>query len=199
MILTIRTILLESVALVAIVTIFVSTCVGIATANVPTIVSVENTSYPYRGEFWMWHKDEWLVYVKVQIDHANPTPAHYVDWIEVDFMGDPQQFQMDPQPSNPFSVELYLGTLLEWQLSNEPAAKVRVHCTTHGWSAWSNPVPIPEFPAATIVAFTALAASLFILEGKPTMAQLRKTTGKRTRVALAAAYISRIIRESNAA
>ncbi len=47
-------------------------------------------------------------------------------------------------------------------------AKVRAHCTVDGWSAWTSGTPIPEFPVATIVAFTALAASLFILRRKPT-------------------------------
>ena len=165
-----RRILLESVALVAIVTIFVSTCVGIATANVPTIVSVENTS----RIVGLHGGSETEVWVKAQINHATPTATHYIDWIEVDFMGATQQFKQNPQSSDSFSVELYLGLISEFQLTNKPPAKVRAHCTVDGWTGWSSGTPIPEFPAATIVAFTALAASLFMIRSKPSISQFRK-------------------------
>jgi hypothetical protein len=162
-----RRILLESVALVVIVAISASAFVGTAAATVPTIVSVVNTSYVV-GSPQASGSNDVQVYVKAQINHAQPTATHYVDSIEVDFMGATQQFAQKPQSSDSFSVDLFLGTVPDWQLANKPAARVRAHCTVDGWSAWSDPVPIPEFPVATIVAFAALAASLFITRRKPT-------------------------------
>ena len=165
-----RKVLLESVALVTIVTILASTYAGIATANVPTIISVENTSRVSGG----YSTDEIAVYVKVTINHPGPSATHYIDWIEVHFMGETKQYQQTPQSSDSFSVELFWTVVAEFQLSSKPLAKVRAHCTVDGWSAWTSGTPIPEFPVVTIVAFTALATSLFILRSKPTIAQSRK-------------------------
>jgi desulfoferrodoxin (superoxide reductase-like protein) len=168
-----RKVLLESVALVVIVTIFVSTCVGMATANVPTIVSVENTAYILQSPQATGQGDV-EVFVKTQINHPGPTSTHYIDWIEIDFMGETKQVTKTPQSTDSFTVDAYWGRIADWQIPKNAPAKVRVHCTVDGWSAWSNPVPIPEFPVAAIVAFTALAASLFIVRSKPNTTEYRK-------------------------
>ena len=169
-----RKVLLESVALVAIVTIFVSTYAGIATANVPTIVSVENTSYILQSPTQGSGGGDVEVFVRAQINHAGPSATHYVDWIEIDFMGETKQVTKTPQSTDAFTVEVYWGRIADWQIPKNAPAKVRVHCTVDGWSAWSNPVPIPEFPVAAIVAFTALATSLFIVRSKPNITEYRK-------------------------
>jgi desulfoferrodoxin (superoxide reductase-like protein) len=169
-----RRILLESVVLVVIFAISASTFVGTAAATVPTIVSVRNTSYTLgTGSMGTGVGDD-EVFVNVTINHPGPSATHYIDWIEVDFLGEVKQLAQTPQSSDSFSVNAYWGRVADWKIPKDAPAKVRAHCTQHGWSAWTSGTPIPEFPVATIVAFIALAASLFILRSKPTIAQFRK-------------------------
>jgi hypothetical protein len=54
---------------------------------------------------------------------------------------------------------------IEWnRVSTVADARARAHCITHGWSVWSNQVPVPEFPATAMAVFMALAASLFMMK-----------------------------------
>jgi len=139
---------LRSASLAALSTIALSSFIKGAEANVPTVLQVENISQDTMGK------------IRLRISHANPsTCCHYVDLIEVDVNGQVTQFSQQPQNSDPFNVELALG-----QVQGTPNVRARAHCIIHGWSAWSNQIPVPEFPATTMAVFMALAASLFMIK-----------------------------------
>lgn len=142
-----RRVFLKSASLAALSAVALSTFIKGAEANVPTVVQIENISQDSTGK------------VRLQITHANPSSNHYVDLIEVDVNGQVTQFSLQPQNKDPFTVELDLG-----QLQGTPNVRARAHCNTHGWSGWSNEVPVPEFPGTALAVFMALAASLFMIK-----------------------------------
>jgi len=142
-----RRVFLRSASLAAISAVALSSLIKGAEANVPTVLQIENISQDSMGK------------IRLQITHANPsTCCHYVDLVEVDVNGQVKQFTLKPQSSDPFTVELDLG-----QVQGTPNVRARAHCITHGWSDWSNQIPVPEFPATAIAVFMALAASLFMI------------------------------------
>jgi len=143
-----RRVFLRSASLAALSAVALSSFIKGAEANVPTILQVENISQDSMGK------------IRLQISHANPsTCCHYVDVVEVDVNGQVRQFTLQPQNSDPFTLELDLG-----EVQGTPNVRARAHCITHGWSAWSNQVPVPEFPATAMAVFMALAASLFMMK-----------------------------------
>ena len=116
---------------------------GTAVANVPTILQIVNISQGSDGK------------ISLQITHQGPSPNHYVDMVEVQVNGATQQFTLQPQTTDPFTVELDLGTL-----QGTPEVQARAHCNIHGWSDWSQTIAVPEFPTVAIVASTLLVAML---------------------------------------
>ena len=137
---------MRSASLAALSAVALSGFIKGAEANVPTVLQVENISQDSMGE------------IRLQISHANPSSSHYIDLVEVDVNGQVTQFSQQPQSSDPFTVELELG-----QVQGTPNVRARVHCIVHGWSDWSNQVPVPEFSATAMAVFIALAASLFMV------------------------------------
>jgi desulfoferrodoxin (superoxide reductase-like protein) len=137
---------LKSVSLAIISTAALLTFPRSAGADVPDVLQIENISQDSMGK------------VRLEIKHANPNNNHYVDSAEVDVDGQITQFNLEPQNSNPFTVELELG-----EIQGTPDAKARAHCNLHGWSGWSDQIEIPEFPTPIIAIFAALAASLFMI------------------------------------
>ena len=145
-----RRVFLKSASLAAASTIALSGFVKKAEANVPTVLQIENLSQDSMGR------------IKVQIAHANYSSSHWVDLIEVDVNGQVQQFYLCascPQTPDSFTMELDIGPI-----QGTPNVRARAHCTIHGWSDWSNEVPVPEFPTTAIAVFMALAASLFMIK-----------------------------------
>jgi len=141
-----RRVFLRSASLAAISAVALSSFIERTEANVPTVLQIENISQDSMGR------------VRLQVSHANPTSSHYVDLVEVDVNGQVTQFNQQPQSSDPFTLVLDLG-----QVQGTPNVKARAHCNLHGWSDWSNQIPVPEFPATAIAVFMALAASLFMI------------------------------------
>jgi len=141
-----RRVFLKSASLAAASTLALSNLIQRAEANIPTVLQVENISQGSAGR------------IRLQITHSNPSSSHYVDIIEVDVDGQVTQSIQQPQTSDPFTVELDLGVI-----QGTPNVKARAHCTVHGWSPWSNQVPVPEFPTTALAVFIALAASLFVM------------------------------------
>jgi hypothetical protein len=156
---TTRRLFLKSLILVAILAVALSGYVGSATANVPTIVSIENVSRPTGAPSSGVGQME--ATVALTINHQGPTSSHYVDLIQVQWNGQTHNFTQEPQTSNPFTATLDLGETL--MPGESLVAKARVHCTLHGWSDWSAEIPVPEFPLPAIAAFLALAASVAII------------------------------------
>ena len=142
---------MKLVALAVISVIAVSSYVGSVAADVPVIVSIENVSNVALGF------GPATVIIKVTISLSKPSSSHYVDLVQVDIGGTVRDYPLKPQSSNPFTVSLTLGQYGPPQIVN-----VRAHCSTGGWSDWSGPIPVPEFPVAAIVAFLALLASLVL-------------------------------------
>jgi desulfoferrodoxin (superoxide reductase-like protein) len=125
---------------------------GTAVANVPTILQIENISEGSAGK------------IRLQISHLPPPdigPNHYVDTVEVQIAGVTKQFDLQPQSTEQFTVELDLG-----QVQGAPDVKARAHCNLHGWSDWSETVPVPEFPTTAIVASTLLLTMVVFTTGK---------------------------------
>ena len=141
-----RRVFLRSASIAAISTVALSGLIQRAEANVPTVLQIENISQDSMGR------------VRLEITHSNPSSSHYVDTVEVDVNGQVTPFNLQPQDSDPFTVELDLGAI-----QGTPNVMARAHCIIHGWSGWSNQIPVPEFPATALAVFIALAASLFLI------------------------------------
>ena len=132
----------------------ISSLIGTVSANIPTVIQIDNVSQGSSGK------------IRLQITHLNPSSTHYVDVIEVDVNGQVTQFNQQPQTTDPFTVELDLG-----QLQGNPTIRARAHCTKHGWSSWSSQIQVPEFSEmGTAVVVVALVCVLLTA---------RKTTKKR--------------------
>jgi hypothetical protein len=110
--------------------------IPMANANVPTVLQINNISQGSSGR------------KSLQISHSSPSPSHYVDMVEVDVNGPVKQFSLQPQTSDPFTIELDLG-----QLQRTANVRARAHCTIHGWSNWSNQITVPELGATIVLAF----------------------------------------------
>lgn len=121
---------------------------GIAVANVPDVLQIENISQGSAGR------------VRLEIAHLNPSGGHYVDVIEVQVAGVTKEFDLQPQSSNPFTVELDLG-----ELQGTPDVRARAHCNLHGWSTWSQTIAVPEFPEVATVASALFVALLAFRAG----------------------------------
>jgi desulfoferrodoxin (superoxide reductase-like protein) len=124
---------------------------GTAAANVPTVLQIENISQGSAGK------------IRLQIAHEPPPalgPAHYVDMVEVQVAGVTKQFNLQPQSTSPFTVELDLGAV-----QGTPDVTARAHCNLHGWSDWSQTITVPEFPTMAIITSTLLATMLVIRAG----------------------------------
>ncbi len=123
-----------------------SSLVGRARADVPDINQIEDISTcPTTCK------------IRVQIRHANPSDSHYIDTVKVDVDGQITQYPLEPQDTNPFTVDLNLENTRE-----NPNVTASAHCNLHGWGTWSNPIQIPEFPAPIIATIAILATSLLM-------------------------------------
>ena len=120
---------------------------GPVSANVPSVLRIDNISQGSSGR------------IRLQISHLNPSATHYVDMVEVanDATGQITQFNLQPQSSNPFTIELDLG-----QLQGTQNIRVRAHCNVHGWSNWSNQIQVPEFTEVGAIFVMTLAGSLLL-------------------------------------
>jgi len=119
-------------------------------ANVPVILDISTL------------EADGKVSIEIQINHQNPSfggysADHYVDLVEVEIDGTPHQISaMQPPTAETFTVTYYIG-----ELTGYPTIRVRAHCTIHGWSPWTQPQVIPEYPNGPIA--TILLSFLFVL------------------------------------
>jgi len=134
--------LIASVSLILVAILFLNHA-GTAVANVPTVLQIVNISQGSDGK------------ISLEITHQGPSPNHYVDMVEVQVNGATQQFSLQPQTTDPFTVELDLG-----MLQGTPEVKARAHCNIHGWSDWSQTIAVPEFPTVALVTSTLLVTML---------------------------------------
>ena len=147
--------LIACVSLILVAILFVSHA-GTAVANVPNVLQIVNISQGSDGK------------ISLEITHQGPSPNHYVDMVEVQVNGATQQFTLQPQTTDPFTVELDLGAL-----QGTPEVQARAHCNIHGWSDWSQTIAVPEFPTVVMVASTLLVAMLAFRAGN-TVGRTRK-------------------------
>ncbi len=119
--------------------------IPMANANVPSVLQINNISQGSSGR------------ISLQISHSSPSPSHYVDMVEVDVNGQVKQFSLQPQTSDPFTIELDLG-----QLQGTANVRARAHCTIHGWGNWSNQIAVPEFSELGATIVLALAGCLLV-------------------------------------
>ncbi len=122
--------------------------------NVPSVLEVEATA------------DGDDMVLGLEVSHSSPSSGHYVDSVVVrGDDGNEVVYDQDPQSSTRFSVEIVLED------ASPTKVEVRVHCTSHGWSAWrvlglgEEPEEkgggIPGFPVESVV--LGLAVGLLLL------------------------------------
>lgn len=99
--------------------------------------------------------------LNITVRHSAPSSFHYIDTIQIDVDGTIENVNLDPQSTNPFVTKYNLG-----EVSGEPSARVRAHCTLHGWGSWSEPQVIPEFSAYLTVIFFMVATLIGIFLGR---------------------------------
>jgi hypothetical protein len=90
--------------------------------------------------------------LNITVYHTPVEVLHHVDEIEVDVDGSITSFPVD-QPSITFTFQAKLG-----QITGTPSARARAHCNVHGWSSWSEPLQIPEFPSWIILPLLVVSA-----------------------------------------
>lgn len=96
-------------------------------ADIPTVVSIEATK---EGE------DTVLF---IEITHSSPSSTHYVNVVEVGINERLDRItDLEPQTSTTFTYEYNVGTVVY------DTARVRAHCTVHGWSSWVDMEALPE-------------------------------------------------------
>jgi hypothetical protein len=100
--------------------------------------------------------------LNITVYHTPVTVLHHVDKIEVDVDGGITSFPVD-QPSTTFVFQANLG-----QITGTPSTRARAHCTVDGWSPWSEPLQIPEFPLWTISVLVLIATLFAIVIKKKT-------------------------------
>jgi len=120
------------------------------------------------------------VSLDIQINHLNPSfggysADHYVDLIEVEVDGTPHQIQVtQPPTAETFTVTYYLG-----EETGYPTVRIRAHCTIHGWSEWSQPQVIPEFPNGALATTLLSILSILIIRRKTITKKQRDQLQKR--------------------
>jgi hypothetical protein len=175
--------LLASVCLVAISAVLLFSGVQTATANVPTILKIDNLSDGTTGKIRVTvsHEATWAC--------CGGMVTGYIDIIEVDVDGKVQEFTYEDYlpliQDNPFTVELDLG-----KIGATSVVKVRAHCTEHGWSSWSDTVPVPEFPWVGLVSAVALGATLLVTKRQSQIARDRSADTRKSLGALEKKFIT---------
>lgn len=85
--------------------------------------------------------------LNVTVFHSPQTPAHYLDFVEVDLNGTILTFPVDHRPETSFTVTCDLGPII-----GAPTATVRAHCRIDGYSQSSfGPIVVPEFPKSSLL------------------------------------------------
>jgi hypothetical protein len=100
--------------------------------------------------------------LNITVFHTPVTALHHVDEIEVDVGGSITSFPVD-QPSTTFVFPANLG-----QIAGTPSVRARAHDTVHGWSSWSTPLQVPEFPSWILLLLFITATIFAILVKKKT-------------------------------
>lgn len=95
--------------------------------------------------------------LNITVYHTPVEASHHVDEIEVDVDGSITSFPVD-QPSTTFTFQANLG-----QITGTPSARARAHCNVHGWSSWSSPLQIPEFPSWIILPLFVIATLVVLI------------------------------------
>ena len=134
-----------------------SIMIPMANANVPTVLQITNISQGSSGR------------ISVQISHSSPSPTHYVDMVEVNVNGQVKQFTLQPQTTDPFTIQLDIGQIPSGDMG-EPgtvSVSVRAHCNIHGWSSWSNQVAVPEFSELGAMIVLAFAGCFLVARKVP--------------------------------
>jgi len=150
--------LIVAVSLLLGAVVFVSVKVVTVEALVPNIVSV--SSHDVGSTTWL----------DVTVSHQPPPtigPSHYVSVVQLEINGTTVDLNQAPQSTETFIVQYSLGPN-----SNSYSVRARALCTQHGYSAWSNPVMVPE--AITAVLFIVLATVAVVLA--------RKSRGRRASI-----------------
>jgi len=115
-------------------------------ADVPSILSVEP-----------WTSGTETI-LNITVRHLGPTSNHYINTVQVEIDGVVNDLNLDPQTTDPFTVQYNMG-----ELNSEPSIRVRAHCIVHGYGSWSTPETIPEFGSISLILIFVVLSVLTIL------------------------------------
>jgi hypothetical protein len=102
--------------------------------------------------------------LNITITHGGgaPTSSHYVNTVQVNVSGVVDDITLTPQSTVTFVVQYDMG-----EITGTPTVQARADCTLHGWSGWTNPQSVPEFPLiALFPVFAVLMAAVLLLHSK---------------------------------
>ena len=103
-----------------------------------------------------------ILNITITHDGGAPTSTHYVNTVQVNTSGVVDDITLTPQSTVTFIVQYDMG-----EITGTPTVQVRADCTLHGWSDWTNPQSVPEFPLiALFPVFAVLTAAVLLLHSR---------------------------------
>ena len=103
-----------------------------------------------------------ILNITITMDTGAPTSIHYVDIVQVNVSGVVHDLTFTSQPAATFVVQYDMG-----EITDTPTVQVRADCTLHGWSSWTNPQSVPEFPLVVLFpVFVVLTVAVLLLHSK---------------------------------
>jgi hypothetical protein len=103
-----------------------------------------------------------ILNITITMDAGAPTSTHYVDKVQVNVSGVVHDLTFTSQPAATFVVQYDMG-----EITDTPTVQTRAHCIIDGWSGWTNPQSVPEFPLiALFPVFAVLTVAVLLLHSK---------------------------------
>jgi hypothetical protein len=103
-----------------------------------------------------------ILNITITMDAGAPTSIHYVDVVQVNVSGVVHDRTFTSQPAATFVVRYDMG-----EITGTPTVQTRAHCIIDGWSGWTNPQSVPEFPLiALFPVFAVLTVAVLLLHSR---------------------------------
>ncbi len=121
-------------------------------ANTPDVTNVEYYSIGNN------------TFVRITVYHVRTgfegdiDPNHYVEQALFDIDGTVEDVALEAQSTEVFTVEYNMG-----EVTGAPTVRARVDCTSHGLSAWSDTVVVPEFSTLSLLLILAMVSIAVLL------------------------------------
>lgn len=103
-----------------------------------------------------------ILNITITMDAGAPTSIHYVDVVQVNVSGVVHDLTFTSQPAATFVVQYDMG-----EITDTPTVQTRAHCIIDGWSGWTNPQAVPEFPLVVLFpVFAVLTVAVLLLHSR---------------------------------